>query len=211
MYALSEDEISSLKPLFAQFSLPDLEKEWYWNLPPIEEYIYIYKRREYRKGGQPVDYSKFLVQFHYHQEKEGNCEREVAVRFNLYHDSTRSLVLTYDECPLGIVGFDPRVLRSSRRQALVVNQIQGMRYKGSTVEGPARSVLWQPALLNLVVVFGSVFGAEEVDVIPYNKNKWSRVKYNENGNADRIYDGTASNCGFLYNKRRQLWVRKLHV
>ena len=211
MPALTRGEISYLREsLFPEPPPLDINVQLYWSVPQTEQYLRGYKRRDYGRNGAPrIDRYQYGIEFHSHEEKWGTCKK--FYNYWLFHDAQRSFTLTYGGLPIGTIGFS-LARPIARRYALTVNQIQGVKYKRTpSVEIPSRSISWPQALLNLVVVFAPAAGAKEVRVISHRKNKSTAVKNNKNGNAHRLYEGTAENCGFEYYEKRALWIKKLDI
>lgn len=177
-----------------------------WKEPGAEAYLAAYKRRPYRTEMVPVlDRSRYVLEYHH-------GERSCCTLHPVIHDTPMSFVLSYEDIAIGLVGFDVEA-REDYARVLFVGQIQGTRYRtihsgrDTGAEGPARSVSWQPALLNLVVAFAPLAGAAEVLVRPHSRSMYGKIRHNVRGNAERLYDGTARDCGFCYDARREVWAR----
>lgn len=174
-----------------------------WMAPGAETYLQAYRRRDYKTELVPrLDRSLYALEYHCN---EGSC----CTRHPVIHDSPRSFMISYDDVALGLMGFDVR--QDGPEPAVVVRQIQGTRYRtrhsdrDTGAEGPAKSVSWQPALLNLIVAFAPLAGASVVEVLTHRGNKYRKVANNFFGNAHRLYDGTAEACGFTYDAEREVW------
>ena len=175
--------------------------------PSAAAYLSDYKRRPYRTERVPViDRCRYELEFHY-------GERSCCTRHPVIHDTPQSFLIAYDDICIGLVGFD--VVTCSSSAAIIVSQVQGSPYvrqhsgRLTGAEGPAKSVSWQPALLNLVVAAAPLFLVTEVIVLSHLQNKYPKVQKNWFGNADRLYDGTAEACGFAYDSTRQVWT--MHI
>ncbi|MEX5712633.1 hypothetical protein AB1484_31290 [Parafrankia sp. FMc6] len=175
-----------------------------WSGPAAADYLRAYRRRAYRTERIPVlDRSLYQIEYHY---GEGSC---CAVH-PVIHDTSRSFVLAYDDICLGQVGFD--LTQADVGPHAVVSQIQGTRYvtehngRVTGAEGPAKSVSWQPALLNLLVAAAPLVGASRVVVRPHTSSRYRKIQNNWFGNAHRLYDGTAQSCGFTYDSEGRAWT-----
>lgn len=178
----------------------------------VTAHLEAYKRRAYRTDMVPrLDRTRYEIEYHY---GEGSC----CTLHPVIHDTPRSFVLAYQDVCLGFVGFDVEDADDSADERIArVSQIQGVRYvtahsgRVTGAEGPAKSVSWQPALLNLVVAAGAALGVNVVVVNSHVRNKYPKIRRNWFGNAHLLYDGTAESCGFTCDVDREIWTKPTAV
>lgn len=212
MFELTSDDVAFVRrSMFADGAPSSAVDFLRWEGDVVAGFLRPYRRRDYKTREFPtIDRALYAVE--YHSGEGSTCTRQAVV-----HDGAVNFVLTYGEgffgqVPIGVIGFD--VSSDTRGSVVLVSQIQGAEYVRphsglpTGAEGPAKSLCWQPALLNLVVAFSAVAGAGEVGVVPHHRNRYERLRHNIRGNAHRLYDGTAESCGFRYDPNRELWLRE---
>jgi hypothetical protein len=206
MFALTAQAVGLINgSMFAQRPGSGPSEVIEWRGPDTAAYLLAYRRRAHKTRVVPVlDRSLYTIE--YHRGEGCTCSVHPVI-----HDTSMSFVLAYDDIAIGLVGFEYE--QGDRGLLLEVCQIQGTRYRTrhsdreTGAEGPARSLTWQPALLNMVVAYAELVGATEVAVRSHSSNQYRAIEEDRLGNARRLYDGTAQDCGFDYDVERKSWTR----
>ena len=116
---------------------------------------------------------------------------------HIYHDAPYSFVLCYQLRGIATIAF------GAQEGGILVSQIQGARGEKDIL----KKIKWERMLLALVCKWAKENEIPEARILPHHKNKWNTVK--EFGKM--TYDVTAKRCGFKYDEKVGLYVKKIEA